>query len=127
MATSAPALPPKAWLADDGRHDTRVRSFTLYRVRPLVWDRFLAWLTPLLLEHGPQILRVKGILNVEGLEQPVVVQGVQHIFYPATFLPAWPDKDHRTKIVFITLGLDEEAVRPSFQALLTADREVVRK
>ena len=125
LAATTPALPPEAWLDAEGRHDERVRSFTLYRVRPLVWDRFLAWLTPLLQLHGPQILRIKGILNVEGLEQPVVVQGVQHIFYPAAFLPAWPDADHRTKIVFITLDLDEDAVRPGFQALLTADREAV--
>ena len=55
---------------------------------------------------------------MEGFAQPVVVHGVQHIFYPAAQLQDWPDGDRRTKLVFITLGLEQDAVQPGFQALL---------
>ena len=38
---------------------------------------FGVWLTMLLNRHGEKVLRVKGILNVEGSDMPVAVHGVQ--------------------------------------------------
>jgi len=35
---------------------------------------------------------------------------VQHLFYPPTELPAWPDADQRSRFVFITADLDEAFV-----------------
>ena len=43
--------------------------------------------------HGPNLLRVKGIVKLaETPEQPVVIHGVQHVFHPPATLP-WPDAD----------------------------------
>jgi G3E family GTPase len=52
--------------------------------------------------YGPNVLRVKGILDVVGQEKPFVVHGVQHIFYPPDTLESWPGSDRRSKLVFIT-------------------------
>ena len=52
--------------------------------------------------HGPDLLRVKGIVKLaESPDQPVVIHGVQHVFHPPATLAAWPDADHRTRLVFI--------------------------
>lgn len=67
--------------------------------------------------HGPKLLRVKGIVKLaEHPDQPVVIHGVQHVFHPPVTLEAWPDQDHRTRMVFITKDLPEGFVRKMFEA-----------
>jgi G3E family GTPase len=61
---------------------------------------------------------VKGLLNVAEHEQPFVIHGVQHVFYPVETLERWPASDRRSRIVFITKDLDEAAVRKLFAPLL---------
>jgi G3E family GTPase len=41
---------------------------------------------------------------------PLVIQGVQHLFYPPATLDAWPDQDRRSRVVFITRDLPRAAV-----------------
>src|SRR6185369_1657157 len=42
--------------------------------------------------HGPNLLRLKGIVKLaETPASPLVIHGVQHIFHPAVRLPHWPD------------------------------------
>jgi len=67
--------------------------------------------------RGPDLLRVKGLVNVEGEPGPVVVQGVQHVFHPPVTLAAWPSDDRRSRLVFITRGIDEAAVSAAFAAV----------
>jgi G3E family GTPase len=69
--------------------------------------------------HGPNLLRVKGIVKLaETPEQPVVIHGVQHIFHPPATLDVWPDADHRTRLVFIVNGIPARAVEDLFNAFL---------
>ncbi|MGK3796905.1 GTP-binding protein, partial [Enterococcus faecium] len=67
---------------------------------------------------GPDLLRLKGIVNLEGHDRPVVIHGVQHIFHPPVTLDAWPSDDRRTRLVFITLDISAEDLRGTF-ALMT--------
>jgi G3E family GTPase len=60
---------------------------------------------------------VKGLVNVEGEAGPVVVQGVQHVFHPPVTLAAWPSEDRGSRLVFITRGIDEQAVAALFAAV----------
>ena len=66
---------------------------------------------------GSNILRVKAILNVEGQDTPIALHGVQHIFHPPVHLPAWPSEDRRSRLVFITRGVDRETIETTFEAL----------
>jgi G3E family GTPase len=69
--------------------------------------------------HGPNLLRVKGIVKLaETPDRPVVIHGVQHVFHPPVTLPAWPDADQRTRLVFIVNGIPEAAIRDLFDAFL---------
>jgi len=77
----------------------------------------MAWLEALAGLVGHQILRVKGILNVEGSQVPIAIHGVQHIFHPPEPLPAWPDEDRRSRLVFITQDVAPEVIEAHFQTL----------
>ena len=61
---------------------------------------------------GARILRLKGLVNVAGEPGPRAVHGVQHTLYPPARLPAWPDADRSTRLVFIGRDLEEAAVAP---------------
>jgi G3E family GTPase len=91
---------------DVNRHDDHIRAFCLLYDKPLVWDRFAAWVETIVLAHGPNLLRMKGLLNVLGEERPVAVHGVQHLFHPPVQLDAWPDADRRSRIVLIVRDVE---------------------
>jgi G3E family GTPase len=55
--------------------------------------------------HGSDVLRVKGLLKVDGNSGPAVIHGVQHLVHPPDHLPAWPNDDHSSRVVFIVRGL----------------------
>lgn len=95
---------------DPNRHDAHVGSFVISFEKPLHWDMFVQAMDVLIAAKGGSILRLKGILNVEGEDRPVVVHGVQHVFHPPAALPEWPDADHRSRLVFITRDLGRPAV-----------------
>lgn len=99
-----------------GAHDRAIRSFVLWFDRPFSWQTFSAAMELLTSMRGPDLLRVKGLVNVAGERGPVVVQGVQHIFHPPTTLDAWPSEDRRTRLVFITRNIAQEAVAALFAA-----------
>jgi G3E family GTPase len=66
--------------------------------------------------RGQDLLRVKGIVNVEG--QPRVVQGVGHVFHPPVALDRWPSEDAGTRLVFITRNMDASAIEGLFNAVV---------
>ncbi|WP_428312554.1 CobW family GTP-binding protein [Hydrocarboniphaga sp.] len=90
--------------------DQDIQTFSLIVETPLQSERFLGWMEFLRTLCGPTLLRVKGLINIEGQNGPTVIHGVQKAFHPPTVLPAWPDDDHRTRLVFITRGYGQEIV-----------------
>jgi G3E family GTPase len=104
-------------LAPGSRHDAAIRSFVLTFDEPFSWERFTAVLDLLARLRGPDLLRVKGLVNVAGEPGPVVVQGVQHIFHPSVTLEAWPSADRRSRLVFITRNIPMEVVTALFDAV----------
>jgi len=102
---------------DVNRHDDLIRAFCFTLEQPIPEQILVDWLELLMGFVGSHILRVKGVLNIEGNAQPVVVHGVQHIFHPPVTLPAWPGEDRRSRIVFITYGIDRAVIEATFNAL----------
>jgi G3E family GTPase len=64
--------------------------------------------------RGPDLLRVKGLVAIKECSGPVVVHFVQHVAHPPVELEAWPDSDRRSRLVFVTHGLERDAVEPLF-------------
>jgi G3E family GTPase len=102
---------------DFNRHGPDIRAFCITRDTPVPQDWFMAWIEIITNLMGDRMLRIKGIVNVEGYAGPIIVQGVQHIFYPFYEMERWPDTDRRTRIVFITRGIDKDSLETSLQKL----------
>lgn len=104
---------------DPNRHDARIRAFCLTSERfmaPQTFDLFIDMLRNV---HGPNMLRVKGLIGLsDDPSRPVVIHGVQHVFHPPARLDAWPDGQPTTRIVFILRDLDPQHVKGLWAAFL---------
>jgi len=113
-------------------HTPGVTSFVVVFERPVPWFGFAVTLGHILSQHGKQILRVKGLVNVAGTLRPQVIQCVQGVAYPSVTLPSWPKegpfRDGCSRLVFIARGLDESQVSSIRMALaqLPADAVALR-
>jgi G3E family GTPase len=96
---------------DVNRHDDRIRAICLTFDAPLKDVAFDRWLGILTTFKGPDVLRIKGIVNIEGEEKPIVIHGVQHVLYSPVMLDAWPSEDRRTRMIFIVRDMDEADLR----------------
>ncbi len=103
-------------------HDAQVRSFTMTFDEPVPWVGLVAAMEMLLSFRGDDMLRVKGLLNLEGQTQPVILHAVQTVLYPLAKLEAWPDDDHRTKLVFITRDIEPAFVDDVLTQFINAAR-----
>ncbi len=94
---------------DVNRHDDRISSFSIATDRPIGPMQFELFLELLQSYHGPNLLRMKGIVKLtDDPARPVVVHGVQHVLHPPERLSRWPDGDERTRLVFITRDIARE-------------------
>ena len=80
----------------------------------------IRWLMAVRASWGDRLLRVKGVLNVVGESQPLVIHGVHRTFHPPTLLARWPDDDRRSRLVFITRDLDRATVEASWREMQDA-------
>lgn len=97
------------------RHNQGIKTLSLRFQDPFTWEAASAALELLTNLRGSDMLRVKGIMNIDG--KPVVIQGVQHIFHPPVTLEAWPSEDHDTRMVFITKNMEAELIKSLFNAV----------
>lgn len=104
------------------RHGTGIRTFSLVRDFPLSGDRLQRFLTLLQGSAGQRLLRVKGIVaTADAPNEPMIIHAVQHVLSAPVRLPAWPDADRRTRLVFITDGIDPEPVKELFSAVIDSE------
>jgi len=99
-------------------HGHGVESFTLYAERPLYWRPFQRWLTALRVRRAQQLLRVKGILYLEGEAHPVAIHGVRHIFHRPEPLEHLVEVPRRSRLVFIARRDIRGEVEAGWRALL---------
>ncbi|MDO9072794.1 MAG: GTP-binding protein [Rubrivivax sp.] len=116
-APDAASGPADAYLAQrlPARHDPAVKTLSLRFDAPFTWAAFSSAMEMVIALRGKDLLRVKGIVNVDG--QPVVVQGVGHVFHPPVTLDRWPSDDQGSRIVFITRHIEAPALRALFGAV----------
>lgn len=96
-------------------HVSTISTASLTCDKPLDWTAFGIWLSMLVHSHGEKILRMKGLLNVEGSDTPVVVHGVHHLIHPPVHLSAWPTADQRSRLVLIGYLPPVEQLQRSFE------------
>jgi len=105
------------------RHDDSVSSFVITYDEPVAWQGLALALEFLISTRGENLLRVKGIVNAKESDEPLIIHGVQHMFYPVVPLPEWPDDDRRTRIVFITRDLPQDAIETLLAHALAEEEE----
>jgi G3E family GTPase len=114
--TEPPGNQRNAFVAE-AAHSDGIGSFVLTEKVPLPWPVFAKTMDALMQLRGPDLLRVKGFLNVKGCKGPVVVQFVQHLAHPPVELQSWPDDSRQSRVVFITRNISEQQVRELLEAL----------
>ena len=104
--------------AESRRHDERVQSYSMIRERPVRAPALSFFLETLIAHRGPDLLRVKGIVNVAEVPgHPAVIHGAQHLFHPVEWLERWPSADRRTRMVFVTRDLPRISIEGFLDAL----------
>ena len=96
-------------------HDTSVTSVSL-RAGRLDSNRFFPWIHKITQEQGQNILRLKGILDLDGDDRRYVIQGVHMIVEGDHQRPWKADEPRESRLVFIGRDLDREALRAGLEA-----------
>ncbi len=97
-------------------HDAPLTTTVLRFAAALPYAALSAWMGHLVGTYGETLLRVKGVVALEGQDQPVAIHGVQHLFHPPRSLAAWPPGVTGSTIVMILDGLDPSVIRASAPA-----------
>jgi G3E family GTPase len=108
--------PRRSGFVAEASHSDGIASFVLREKEPLEWAVFRRAMETLIALRGPDLLRIKGLLNLAGSKGPVVFQAVQHLIHPPVELAEWPDQDRSSRVVFITRGISERQVDDLFKA-----------
>jgi len=104
----AATTPPRA-------ADPSISTFALEYDGEITLPGLVLWMNLLAGFRGAGLLRVKGIVNVEGL--PYAIQAVQTVISEPAPLAGWQDgDDRRSRLVFITRGMDVDEIRRTFAA-----------
>ena len=89
-------------------HDDDISSFVFRSTRPFVVGKLEAFLSQMLTEHGTDMLRYKGVLNVADMPGRVVFQGV-HMMMGSDVGKPWRSSEPRESVmVFIGRKLPQD-------------------
>ena len=103
---------------DAHEHDESVYSIALVEEGELDGDKLNQWLGQLLQTQGPDIFRMKGILNIAGEDERFVFQGV-HMLFDGKPDRLWKENEKRkSELVFIGRNLDENKLKEDFLACM---------
>ncbi|ALE86758.1 GTPase [Pseudomonas versuta] len=95
----------------------RISSLVLRTDKPLDIDSLSGFMNELLEEHGKQLLRYKGVLNIAGEDRRLVFQGVLKL-YGFDWDTEWAQGEPRESVmVFIADDLPEAKIREGFARL----------
>ena len=106
------------WLAsphyrDSDRLDSGLHGFAIEFTHALDWDALHGWLNAGTQTNGDVMYRTKGAVRIEGMDGPVILNGVQHVFQPPQQMPGVTVD--RSRLLFITADLDRAAVETSLR------------
>lgn len=95
-----------------------ITSVTLRETRPLDGAALENWIGTTLAVRGADILRMKGILAVDGEPRRVVLQAV-NMLHEGDFGAPWPDARRDSRLVFIGRNLNISELQAGFQACIS--------
>ena len=103
---------------DAHQHDETVKSVAIVEEGELYLPKINEWISKLLREQGVDIFRMKGILNIKGIDERFVFQGV-HMLFDGTRDRLWkPDEHRHNELVFIGRNLNSVQLKSDFLACM---------
>jgi G3E family GTPase len=96
-------------------HDDSVSSVGLTADRPFNLQELNAWMSELLRTRGQDIFRMKGILDIHGLNERFVFQGVHMLFEGMKDRPWRPEEKRASQMIFIGRNLDRKELESRWQ------------
>ena len=97
-------------------HDDDIASVSLRSHVSMDGAAVSRWLEALVADQGPQILRLKGIFDLQGEARKLVVQGV-HMLLEGELQQPWGQQEPRSsRLVLIGRRLDRVALQAGFEA-----------
>jgi G3E family GTPase len=126
LAAGADHTDIRRWLREDAyskaetpvrrhAHDDHIQSFCVRLDQAVSAAGLTAWLTALASLRGARLLRVKGLLNVDG--QPVAVHAVQTLIHEPLTLGCWPDDERCSRLVFIVRDMTRADIEDTLDVL----------
>ncbi len=109
---------PELLTEDAHEHDDAVGSLAITNVGAVNSFAFNRWLNQLVQTNGPDLFRLKGIVDIEGEDRRFVFQGV-HMTLDGRPGPVWQKNEIRkNELVFIGRNLESMALQSGFEACL---------
>ncbi|MBV6657406.1 MAG: GTP-binding protein [Devosiaceae bacterium] len=99
------------------RHDHGISSASIELDDPIPASVFDFWLDTLMAFKGSDILRLKGIIHIEGTDQPMVFHGVQHILETPVPLSSELETTGTSRIVVIARNVEKSDLEASLNML----------
>ncbi len=107
---------------DHHEHDDDVMSFVFTTDQPLDQTRLQGFFRELIAEHAKNLMRYKGIVAFDGLDERVIFQGV-HMVMSSDIGATWGANETRqSKLVFIGRHLPKETLLSSLEACVMAEQ-----
>ena len=100
---------------DDHEHDDTVGSVAVRIDEPLDPEKLNFWIMEFLSEFGPEIFRMKGVLNISGHDDRYVFQGVHMLFDIEAQRPWRPQEEPKSEMIFIGRNLNREFLQQRFE------------
>lgn len=122
MRPSATSEEIANWFGIHPSHEThshhRIESASIEVAEPISEIVFQFWVHKLKSMMTSDVLRMKGIVHVEGNNAPYVFHGVQHIFQEPIPLHTWSGENTKSRVVLIARDVDKGQLQASLDVLL---------
>jgi len=115
LSLNAPPAAERAFASH--HHDDEISSIGIDEPRALDARKVNDWLSYLLQNHGEDILRMKGVLNIQGDERRYIFHGVHMMFDGRPERP-WGNAPRASQLVFIGRKLDRAELLAGFLGCL---------
>ena len=112
---NALSIDPQLLDEDAHDHDESVYAVAITETGSVDSDKLNRWLYQLVQAQGPDIFRMKGILDVDNAARRFVFQGVHMTLDGRPGKPWQPGETRRNELVFIGRNLDQEALNTGFK------------
>ena len=106
----------------DHEHDDDVSSFVFREDKPLDLDRVEDFLGGIVQVYGTRLMRYKGVLNIKGMKQRVVLQGVHMLMGSEEGSPWKPGEKRESKMVFIGRDMPRDVLLDGLAHCVGGDR-----